>query len=287
MWLAGIPRRVGHARRWRNLFLTERVAPPPHAMVMRKRSGAEIRKLIASPPAAPPSHIASTAHHLHQYLNLVAALGARREPAAPRLVATPAEVEAVWRRFGIPIGGGNHPPRVLGVNAGAEYGPAKRWPRENFIAAAAEVRKSTGCHVWVFGGVADVELAEGIAAEVAGATAGEEGSVRSLAGQTSLRELIAALKACDVVLTNDTGPMHVAAAVGTRVVVPFGSTSPELTGPGLPGAAGHRLVRVPVPCAPCFRRECPIDFRCMTGIRVETIVAELMKTFTAKEPGGR
>jgi heptosyltransferase-2 len=95
-----------------------------------------------------------------------------------------------------------------------------------------------------------------------------------------LRELCAALKACDVVLTNDTGPMHVAAAVGTPVVVPFGSTSPELTGPGLPGQmpAPHTLLTARVPCAPCYRRQCPIDFRCMTGIGVEEVVHAVLQT---------
>jgi heptosyltransferase-2 len=83
---------------------------------------------------------------------------------------------------------------------------------------------------------------------------------------------MALLKLCRVVLTNDTGPMHVAAALGTPVVVPFGSTSPELTGPGLPGDARHQLLRSETPCSPCFRRVCPIDFRCMTGISPDRVV---------------
>ena len=277
MWLAGIPRRVGHARPWRNFFLTERIAPLPDAGMMRKRSVAEIRRLVAEPVSIPSRPIGWTAHHQHHYLNLVEALGASREPAPPRLVATPTELETVRQRFGVVRAAGNQSPKLLGVNPGAEYGPAKRWPRERFIAAAVQARKATGCDVWIFGGARDVELADGIAREVGRATAGTDGSVRSLAGQTSLRELCAALKACDVVLTNDTGPMHVAVAVGTRVVVPFGSTSPELTGPAMPGPTAHALIRSSVPCAPCFRRECPIDFRCMTSIRVETIVAEVLK----------
>jgi heptosyltransferase-2 len=95
---------------------------------------------------------------------------------------------------------------------------------------------------------------------------------QNLAGQTSLRELMALLKLCRVLLTNDTGPMHVAAALGTPVVVPFGSTSPELTGPGLPGDLRHRLLKSDAPCSPCFLRECPIDFRCLNGISVERVV---------------
>ena len=96
--------------------------------------------------------------------------------------------------------------------------------------------------------------------------------VMNLAGKTTLRELMVLLKLCRVLLTNDSGPMHVAAALGTPVVVPFGSTSPELTGPGLPGSTDHFLLKSNVPCSPCFRRTCPIDFRCMTRITVAQVV---------------
>jgi heptosyltransferase-2 len=102
-------------------------------------------------------------------------------------------------------------------------------------------------------------------------------SVTNLAGHTSLRELCAALRACRVVLTNDTGPMHLAAAVGARLVGLFGSTSIELTGPGLPGDARHILLRGEAPCAPCFLRECPIDFRCMKSLTVERVVQAVQR----------
>ena len=85
------------------------------------------------------------------------------------------------------------------------------------------------------------------------------------------------LKLCRVLLTNDSGPMHVAAALGTPVVVPFGSTSPELTGPGLPGDPRHRLLKSDAPCSPCFLRECPIDFRCLNGISVERVVEAVLQ----------
>ena len=87
---------------------------------------------------------------------------------------------------------------------------------------------------------------------------------------------MALLKLCRVVLTNDTGPMHVAAALGTPVVVPFGSTSPELTGPGLPGDSRNHLIKSDAPCAPCFLRECPIDFRCMNAISVDRVVEAVL-----------
>ena len=129
---------------------------------------------------------------------------------------------------------------------------------------------------WIaFGGVEDASLNEQIA-RLAGS------NVVNVAGKTTLRELMALLKLCRVLLTNDSGPMHVAAAFGTPVVVPFGSTSPELTGPGLPGDARHFLLRANVPCSPCFRRTCPIDLRCMTGITVTSVVEAVLQAASAK-----
>ena len=155
---------------------------------------------------------------------------------------------------------------LLGLNPGAEYGPAKRWPAQSFAAVTHEVsRRMPNCLWLAFGGAGDRALC-GDLAELTG------DRVINLAGQTSLRELMALLKLCRVVLTNDSGPMHIAAALGTPVVVPFGSTSPELTGPGLPGDPSHQLLTAAVPCSPCFRRTCPIDFRCMTGIGPERVV---------------
>ena len=114
-----------------------------------------------------------------------------------------------------------------------------------------------------------MELTGRIAAEIGN----QKSEIGNVSGQTTLRELMALLKSCRVLLTNDTGPMHVAAALGTPVVAPFGSTSPELTGPGLPGDARHKLLKSDAPCSPCFLRECPIDFRCMNGISVERVVS--------------
>jgi heptosyltransferase-2 len=119
-------------------------------------------------------------------------------------------------------------------------------------------------------------LANQVAAAIESQHSGS-GAVVNIAGKTSLRQLCALLKLCRVLVTNDTGPMHVAAAVGTPVVVPFGSTSPELTGPGLPGETRHRLLKSDVACAPCFQRLCPIDFRCMKGIAVERVVAAVLE----------
>lgn len=268
VFLARIPVRVGLARPWRSFFLTQAVPPRRDEVRMHKRTAREVQSLVAGGSRGLRSLIPPSAHQLHHYLHLAAALGADPAPLPPRLEVSDAEVAAVRKRFGVREDG----TPLLGINAGAEYGPAKRWPRERFVAAAIEIQRRTNGQWWIFGGKADVELATGIAGEIAAAKSGAPDSVRSIAGQTSLRELCAALKACRLVITNDTGPMHVAAAVGTPVIVPFGSTSPELTGPGLPGATTHHFIQATVPCSPCFLRECPIDFRCMQGIGVDMVV---------------
>jgi heptosyltransferase-2 len=170
----------------------------------------------------------------------------------------------------------------FGLNPSAEYGPAKRWPRERFLAAAAEAQRRTNCRWLILGGPADAALA----AELSNSLGRLFPSAPPLnfAGQTTLRELCALLKLCRLLLTNDTGPMHVAAAVGTPVVAIFGSTSPELTGPGLPGDSPHHLLKSDAACSPCFRRVCPIDFRCMTGISVERVVDAVGKACATGAP---
>ena len=274
-WLAGIPQRVGYARPWRNFFLTQPVAPRSSAGKMRKRSLGEIKQLIGenSTPEVRKPQIPPSAHHLCEYLNLVAALGANPAPLAPQLAVTPDEVDAVKEKFGL----GKITTPILGLNPGAEYGPAKRWPVEKFIAAATAIQQRSNA-VWIlFGGSGDGELA----AQIEAGIKNPKSQIYNLTGRTSLRELMSLLKLCRVLLTNDTGPMHVAAAVGTPVVVLFGSTSPELTAPGLPGDPRHHLLKSAAPCSPCFLRECPIDFRCMNGISVNRVVESVMQALDA------
>jgi ADP-heptose:LPS heptosyltransferase len=282
VFFAGIPERIGYARSWRNFFLTHSVAPRADAVKMRKRSAAEIKKLIVAPqssagvsPASGKKLVGETpaplssAHQIHEYLHLAAALGANPEPLAPQLFVTPEEIQPVKKKFALEKIDGP----IFGLNPGAEYGPAKRWPVEKFIAAAKEIQQRTNCTWILFGGKGDLQLSERIESEIQNS----KFKIQNFCGQTSLRELMALLKLCRILLTNDTGPMHLAAALGTPVVVPFGSTSPELTGPGLPGDARHRLLKSDAPCSPCFLRECPIDFRCMNGISVERVVEVVLQ----------
>jgi heptosyltransferase-2 len=242
---------------------------------MRKRTPAEIQRLIAG--AKSKFEIGNSksevAHQVHEYLHLVAALGASAEPVVPSLVVTAAEEAEAARKFGL-VDALKEARPIFGLNPGAEYGPAKRWPAEKFVAAANEIQKRTNC-VWaIMGGMGD----QGLAEQIYSALRAPQFAL-NLAGKTSLRELMGLLKVCRVLLTNDTGPMHVAAALGTPVVVPFGSTSPELTGPGLPGDPRHRLLKSNALCSPCFLRQCPIDFRCMHGISVEQVVAAVQDVF--------
>lgn len=261
-FLARIPNRVGAARGLRNLLLNRVVPRDPSVVEMRKRQPAEIRRLQGNVDREPEPMPAGS-HQIHHYLRIVAAVGADPNPLAPVLGLTPTERAHAWAELfaeepGVP---------VLGLNAGAEYGAAKRWPAERFSETANRLHAATGCRVLVFGGPSDRALADQVAGRI------RRAQVRILAGRTSLRQLVAFLGCCDVLVTNDTGPMHVAAAVGVPVVVPFGSTSPDLTGPGLPGDPRHALLRTRVPCAPCFQRTCPAEFRCMDGIPVEAVVA--------------
>jgi lipopolysaccharide heptosyltransferase II len=262
-WLAGVPERVGHAGGGRGFLLTRRVPRRAESRRMRKRTPAQVRELVLQFPEKPRDSYPPEAHQIHEYLHLAGALGADPTPTAPRIHLLPSEIEQFRLRCKLEPGS----KKVLGVNPGAQYGPAKRWPTERFVETIRAVRRSVASRILIFGGKTDI----GLAAEIHAAIGDPKDDVLNLAGNTSLRELAAGLALCDLVLTNDSGPMHLAAAVGTRVVVPFGGTSPELTGPGLPGASHHLISRGAAPCAPCFLRECPIDFRCMKSILPEEI----------------
>jgi heptosyltransferase-2 len=263
--LAGIPRRVGLARRGRGFLFTRPLPPRPDAAPMRRRSASEVRRRLER--CAPAAAFPTGAHHIHDYLHLTSELGASSEPLPPHIFLSDEKAAEICQKLGLKNATAGRP--WFGLNPGAEYGPAKRWPAERFIAAAIQLQKETRCRWLIFGGPGDAVLAEKIAAGLL-AAGGEPDGVVNLAGKTSLRELAAALKICRLLLTNDTGPMHLAAALGTPLIVLFGSTSPELTGPLFSPQA--QILRMPVPCAPCFRRECPIDLRCLNGIDTAQVV---------------
>jgi lipopolysaccharide heptosyltransferase II len=155
---------------------------------------------------------------------------------------------------------------VIGLCPGAEYGPAKRWLPERFAQVVRIVQECTGAEWKIFGVEKDRPIVDAIvtAAKV---------PCTDLVGKTTLEELMTQLRTCDLLLTNDTGTMHLASFLGVPTVSIFGSTEPTLTGPL---GANHRVLRHHVACSPCFLRECPIDFRCMTAIGVTEVVEAVL-----------
>lgn len=257
--LARIPKRIGYSAGLRNLLLNKVISRRKDAVPMHKKSEAEIQRDCDS---TRNFHPPKAAHHIYDYLGIVAAVGASPEPLAPNIVVTDNEAASARARFNI-----SKDDLLFGLNPGAEYGPAKRWLKKRFASVAAKLQMKHQARWIIFGGAADREVCDWIAEQI-GMLSPDRKPI-NVTAQTSLRELAALLKTCRLVLTNDTGPMHLANAVGTPVVVPFGSTSSELTGP-IFGAA--KILQTRAGCSPCFRRECPIDFRCMKSIDVGAAV---------------
>jgi len=150
----------------------------------------------------------------------------------------------------------------IGLCSGAEYGLAKRWLPERFAEVAAAVTAQSSVQWILFGTSKDVTIGEQIS-KVLG------DSCVNRIGQTTLDQLIDELRECGLLLTNDTGTMHLASLLGVPVVAIFGSTEPRLTGPL---GTGHTILRHQVECSPCFLRDCPIDFRCMKAVTVQEVI---------------
>src|SRR2546429_541360 len=156
--------------------------------------------------------------------------------------------------------------KLLGLCPGAKYGPAKRWLPERFAEAAVAVSAQSKVKWILFGVDNDESICETVASALG------ENCINRI-GQTTLDQLIEELRRCRLLLTNDTGTMHLAALLGVPVVAVFGSTEPALT---RPLGNGHIILRHHVECSPCFLRECPIDFRCMKAVSVQEVVDAVM-----------
>ena len=155
---------------------------------------------------------------------------------------------------------------LIGLCPGAEYGPAKRWLPERFAEAAAKITAQSSAQWILLGTKTDAAIGEQIAAAIG------DHCVNRI-GQTTLDQLIVELRRCRLLLTNDTGTMHLAALLGVPVVAVFGSTEPRLTGPL---GNGHTILRHHVECSPCFLRECPIDFRCMKAVTADEVAGAVL-----------
>ncbi|OCH18591.1 lipopolysaccharide heptosyltransferase II [Aliivibrio logei] len=158
---------------------------------------------------------------------------------------------------------------VLGLCPGAEFGPAKQWPVEHYAAVANEMINQ-GYQVWLFGSAKDKETTENIKSLV---DSNNQHCVFNLAGETSLIEAVDLLAACKTVVSNDSGLMHVAAAVGCHVVGVYGSTSPKYTPPL---AKKVDIVSTDIECRPCFKRECPLGhLKCLKELQPRNVIAKI------------
>jgi len=235
-WFRGIPRRVGYRGHWRSRLVNQIVRGP-------RKPG-------------PPEH------HSLRFLRIARECGAETKETSNVQRPTPdAQLSDSNQLSTI-----NHQPLKIGLCPGAEYGPAKRWLPERFAEAAAKITAQSSAQWILFGTKNDAAVGKQIAAAIGD-------SCVNRIGQTTLEQLIAELQQCRLLLTNDTGTMHLAALLGMPVVAIFGSTEPRLTGPL---GNGHIILRHHVECSPCFLRECPIDFRCMKAVTADEVVVAVL-----------
>lgn len=178
----------------------------------------------------------------------------------PALTSTASQQQQLLQRLGLAAG-----KPAIAFCPGAEYGPAKRWPEAHF-AALARMLAARGCAVWLVGSPKDHAVAATIAAASGGACI-------NLCGRTDIAEAADLLAAARLVVSNDSGLMHVAAAVGRPVIALYGSSSPRFTPPLADDA---RILSLGLECSPCFRRECPLGhFRCLNDLAPERVFAEI------------
>ena len=231
--LAGIPVRAGYSTDARGLLLTHPV-----------RLEAGIKAV----------------HQSLYYVEMLEALGFT--PSRAPLALTPTEAQRIAAeqhlvRFGI---AGRRP--IVGMAPGAAYGPAKRWFADRFAAVADRLAERFSCPVLLFGSQGDRPSTEAVRSAA-------KTAIVDVAGRTNLGDAVALIARCDLFITNDSGLMHVAGALGVPTVAIFGSTNPKTTYP-----LGERtvLVRRPVDCSPCLKQECPDDFRCMDLVTVDEVL---------------
>ena len=244
-WLSGAARRVGyrgHSRRW----LLNQIIPE------------SLRR-------GPLEHQAT------HYLRIAQEIGAETEDTWKNALCLPRQNHAKADGIqdisdstkGVPLASD----RVkLGLCPGAEYGPAKRWLPERFAEVAVAVAAQSPVQWILVGTPNDAAVGQTIAQAL-------RDSCVNRIGQTTLDQLINELRGCRLVLTNDTGTMHLASLLGVPTVAIFGSTEPRLTGPL---GDRHIVLRHQVECSPCFLRKCPIDFRCMKAVSVREVTEAVL-----------
>jgi heptosyltransferase-2 len=219
------------------------------ARIGYKRDG---RSLLLTKAVAVPKRGEIPRHERFYYLELL-----RRAGIVDRL----AESDAI-RLTPPPV---ERKTRMIGVSPGAAYGTAKQWLPERFAETAGALATARGASIALFGSQSERTLCS----QVAEMLTGHE--VKNYAGETTLAQFIELAAQCELFLTNDSGAMHIASALGIPTVAIFGATDDVATGPT---GAHARVVRQQVECSPCLLRECPIDHRCMTRVSTDRVVKE-------------
>ncbi len=214
------------------------------------------RGLLLTRAVKPPKRGEIPRHERFYYLELL-----RRAGLIDRLP----ESEAI--HLNVPAGSRNGKRRI-GISPGAAYGTAKRWLPERFAEAAANLATQRNASIALFGSASERALCEQIVQQLNGH------EVTNYAGQTSLQQFIDLAAGCELFLTNDSGAMHIASALGVPTVAIFGATDDTATGPT---GSRARVVREAVECSPCLLRECPIDHRCMTRVTAGRVVEEALR----------
>jgi heptosyltransferase-2 len=240
-WIArrsGIPERWGFAASGRRWLLTRAVRRPR-----------------------------GTRHQVAYYLELVRALGIDAPDAMPRIEPRPetaARAARLLASAGVP-----EQARLVGFAPGAAYGHAKRWPPDRVAAVAATLARRDGVTPVIFGAEADRDTGREIESSLP-----PDVRAVNVIGRTDLRLLVGVVARCAAFVSNDSGAMHVAAALGVPVTAIFGPTDERVTAPA---GERHVVVRHEVFCRPCHLRDCPIDHRCMKRITVDDVVAAVRR----------
>ena len=235
-WLAGIPERIGYKRDGRGFLLT-------HAL--------------------PVTEDILAGHQVYYYLHIVNAIGIKTDETRPFIHVSDNERAAASNLVSSSFQDAHLP--LIGINPGATYGSAKRWLPERFAEIIIKIIDEAHGNVILFGGEAEVEIADEIISEVKKTRSTDiESRILVMSGKTSLRELASLIAQCSAFITNDSGPMHMASALLVPTVAIFGSTNRHATGPF---GKGHRTIFRDLPCAPCMQRKCREEhLECMTGI---------------------
>jgi len=230
-WLAGIPVRTGYTGEARFGILNDR----------RRLDDRALPRLV------------------DRYAALAGTIGAAPPAGAPALIPQTTNRDAAVGSLGLDVDRG-----IAILCPGAEFGPAKRWPAEHFASLARKFL-ADGLDVWLMGSPNDRPEATAVLAAAGDAA----GAIRDLTGRTDLGTAIDLLSLATVVVSNDSGLMHAAAAVGARLVALFGSSSPAYTPPISERAS---IARIDIACSPCFQRECPLGhFKCMRELSPDSV----------------